>query len=102
MTPWMKCLIVILRMFTLFVVLVVILVAPNSKKSKFWQSPVNKFISSTASYLWFLLIVFLQSNIDKSEQLRGPPNTGIITIILAIEHSRAEENKFLKKMIKQK
>ncbi|XP_061938714.1 short transient receptor potential channel 4-like [Apis cerana] len=80
MTPWMKCLIVILRMFTLFVVLVVILVAPNSKKSKFWQSPVNKFISSTASYLWFLLIVFLQSNIDKSEQLRGPPNTGASSV----------------------
>lgn len=61
-------------------VLGVIFFAPKSKLSKYYQSPVNKFISSTASYLVFLLIIFLQSNMDKSEQLRGPPNTGIQTI----------------------
>ncbi|KAK1136923.1 hypothetical protein K0M31_001455 [Melipona bicolor] len=77
MNTWMKCLYVLMRIFVLPVILVVVLVAPNSKRSKFWQSPVNKFISSTASYLVFLLFVFLQSNMDKSEQLRGPPNNGI-------------------------
>ncbi|KAF3422675.1 hypothetical protein E2986_04317 [Frieseomelitta varia] len=55
MDTWMKCLFVLVRIFVLPVILVVVLVAPNSKRSKFWQSPVNKFISSTASYLVFLL-----------------------------------------------
>ncbi|KAK9303710.1 hypothetical protein QLX08_004706 [Tetragonisca angustula] len=82
MDTWMKCLFVLMRIFMLPVMLVVVLVAPNSKRSKFWQSPVNKFISSTASYLVFLLFVFLQSNMDKSEQLRGPPNNGITFTVI--------------------
>ncbi|KAK9303709.1 hypothetical protein QLX08_004706 [Tetragonisca angustula] len=82
MDTWMKCLFVLMRIFMLPVMLVVVLVAPNSKRSKFWQSPVNKFISSTASYLVFLLFVFLQSNMDKSEQLRGPPNNAYVWILI--------------------
>ncbi|XP_043522094.1 short transient receptor potential channel 4-like [Frieseomelitta varia] len=82
MDTWMKCLFVLVRIFVLPVILVVVLVAPNSKRSKFWQSPVNKFISSTASYLVFLLFVFLQSNMDKSEQLRGPPNNAYVWILI--------------------
>ncbi|KOX80705.1 Short transient receptor potential channel 5 [Melipona quadrifasciata] len=82
MNKWMKCLYVLMRIFVLPVILVVVLVAPNSKRSKFWQSPVNKFISSTASYLVFLLFVFLQSNMDKSEQLRGPPNNAYVWILI--------------------
>ncbi|XP_076547129.1 short transient receptor potential channel 4 isoform X2 [Osmia lignaria lignaria] len=64
------------------IILLIVMVAPNSKRSKFWQSPVNKFISSTASYLVFLLFVFLQSNMDKSEQLRGPPNSAYVWILI--------------------
>ncbi|XP_033344032.1 short transient receptor potential channel 4-like [Bombus vosnesenskii] len=82
MNPWMKSLFIIMRVFMLPVILVVVLVAPNSKRSKFWQSPVNKFISSTASYLVFLLIVFLQSNADKTEQLRGPPNSVYVWVLI--------------------
>ncbi|XP_076229482.1 short transient receptor potential channel 4 [Nomia melanderi] len=72
---------VILRIGLLPVILVIILFAPNSKWSKWFQSPVNKFISSVASSLIFLLLVFLQSNSDKSEQFRGAPNTGIQMIL---------------------
>ncbi|XP_017762000.1 PREDICTED: short transient receptor potential channel 4-like [Eufriesea mexicana] len=82
MGRWMKCMIVIMRIFILPVILTVILIAPNSKWSKFWQSPVNKFISFTASYLVFLLIVFLQSNTDKTEQLRGPPNSIYVWLLI--------------------
>lgn len=77
MGTWLKCLYTIVRIFTLPVILVVLFFAPYCRKSKFWQSPVNKFISSTASYFVFLLFVFLQSSADKTGQLRGPPNTGI-------------------------
>ncbi|XP_053976585.1 short transient receptor potential channel 4-like [Hylaeus volcanicus] len=78
---WMKCLRVILRIFLLPLILIVIFFAPNSKWSKFWQSPVNKFLSSTASYFVFLLFCFLQSTADKSEQLRGPPNNVYVWIL---------------------
>ncbi|CAK9824240.1 Transient-receptor-potential-like protein [Anthophora retusa] len=79
---WKKLLTIAFRIVCLPVMFVVVLVAPNSKLSKFWQSPVNKFISSTASYLMFLLVVFLISNEDKTEQLRGPPNSAYVWILI--------------------
>ncbi|XP_043259303.1 short transient receptor potential channel 4-like [Colletes gigas] len=82
MGTWMKCLLVILRVVMLPLILFVVFFAPYSNKSKFWQSPVNKYLSSTASYIVFLLFAFLQSTADKSEQLRGPPNTGILNNFL--------------------
>ena len=78
--PWTKCLFIFWRIAELPVILFVATFMPNSRWSKLWQIPVNKFLTSTASYLVFLFIVFLQSNADKSEQLRGPPNTGIQSI----------------------
>lgn len=78
--PWMKCLFILWRLVELPVIVVVAIFVPNSRWSKLWQTPVNKFLSSTATYLVFLVVVFYQSNADKSEQLRGPPNTGIQTI----------------------
>lgn len=50
--------------------------APNSKRGRKWQIPVHRYISIVASYLVFLTICFFQSNINKKNQLRGPPNTG--------------------------
>lgn len=49
---------------------------PGHKLVKKWKTPVNKMISSLASYLVFLIILFLESNIDKKNQKRGPPNSG--------------------------
>ncbi|CAG5087935.1 Similar to TRPC5: Short transient receptor potential channel 5 (Oryctolagus cuniculus) [Cotesia congregata] len=51
-------------------------VAPGSKRGRKWQIPVHRYISIVASYLVFLTICFLQSNVNKKNQLRGPPNTG--------------------------
>ncbi|KAG7190878.1 hypothetical protein KM043_006939 [Ampulex compressa] len=76
MTTWRKCLSVVVRIFLLPLIVIVLFIAPNSRKAKFWQLPVNKFLSSIASYLVFLTVVFLESNADKSERLRGPPRTG--------------------------
>ncbi|XP_076375592.1 LOW QUALITY PROTEIN: short transient receptor potential channel 4 [Megalopta genalis] len=81
MSNWSKLVHILLRIFFLPVILVIVLFLPNSKISKFVQSPVNKFVSSIASYLLFLFVVFLQSHTDKTQQLRGPPNTGIQTIL---------------------
>ncbi|XP_076759027.1 short transient receptor potential channel 5 [Xylocopa sonorina] len=82
MNIWRKSLILTLRVFLLPVITIVVLVAPNSRRSKFWQSPVNKFISSIASYMVFLFVIFQQSNADKTEQLRGPPNTVYVWILI--------------------
>ncbi|XP_015127593.1 short transient receptor potential channel 4-like [Diachasma alloeum] len=58
-----------------------LLIAPNSKIAKKWQIPVNRYISSVASYLIFLVFVYLEANVDKKNQLRGPPNSGYEVII---------------------
>ncbi|XP_070524883.1 short transient receptor potential channel 4 isoform X1 [Cardiocondyla obscurior] len=73
---WLKCLAVILQIVLLPIIALIILIAPNSKQAKFYETPVNKFLSSVANYLIFLAFVFLQSCSNKVEQLRGPPNTG--------------------------
>ncbi|XP_023289290.1 short transient receptor potential channel 4 [Orussus abietinus] len=64
------------RVLLLPVVVAAILLAPNSGRSKRWQTPINKFLSFIASYVVFLVFVFLQSNVDKTNQTRGPPSSG--------------------------
>lgn len=66
----------ILHIGMLPIVAFIVLFAPNSKQAKFYEIPINKFLSSVANYLVFLTFVFLQSRSDKTEQLRGPPDTG--------------------------
>ncbi|XP_014479025.1 PREDICTED: short transient receptor potential channel 4-like [Dinoponera quadriceps] len=73
---WLKCLSVIPQIGLLPFITFVVVFAPNSKQAKFYDIPVNKFLSSVANYLIFLTFVFLQSHSDKTEQLRGPPHTG--------------------------
>ncbi|KMQ97082.1 short transient receptor potential channel 5-like protein [Lasius niger] len=73
---WWKCLSLIPQIVMLPLVAFIVLFAPNSKQAKFYEIPVNKFLSSVANYLIFLTFVFLQSRSDKTEQLRGPPDTG--------------------------
>ncbi|RLU21339.1 hypothetical protein DMN91_005712 [Ooceraea biroi] len=75
-STWLKCLSVIPQIGMLPVMALVMLLTPNSKRAKFYEIPVNKFLSSVANYLIFLTFVFLQSRSDKTEQFRGPPNTG--------------------------
>ncbi|XP_011062977.1 PREDICTED: short transient receptor potential channel 4-like [Acromyrmex echinatior] len=72
----LKCLTIIPRIVMLPIMAFVMLLAPNSKQAKFYEIPINKCLSSVANYVIFLTFVFLQSRSDKTEQLRGPPNTG--------------------------
>ncbi|XP_029161945.1 short transient receptor potential channel 5-like [Nylanderia fulva] len=90
-STWLKCLSMILQIGMLPIVAFIVLFAPNSKQTKFYEIPVNKFLSSVANYLIFLTFVFLQSRSDKTEQLRGPPDTGYewILAIYVISYTAA-------------
>ncbi|XP_063990042.1 short transient receptor potential channel 4-like isoform X2 [Diachasmimorpha longicaudata] len=76
-----KVLTVLQRIPLLPILAIWLLIAPQSKLAKRWQIPVNRYISSVASYLIFLVFVYLESNVDKKNQLRGPPNSGYEVII---------------------
>lgn len=79
---WQQCLTVLLRIILLPLIALIILIIPNTRIAKFFSSPVNKCLHSVASYLVFLIVVFLISNADKNKQLRGPPDTGIEFVLL--------------------
>lgn len=64
------------------IITVIVLIAPKWRKTKHYKIPVNKFLSTCASYAVFLFFVFLQSNKDKRDQLRGPPNTGLFNNVI--------------------
>lgn len=71
-----RVLIILPRIIALPILIVFVLLLPNSSKSRHWKIPANKFLSYVASYFVFLACVFVQSNMDKTEQPRGPPNSG--------------------------
>lgn len=50
---------------------------PNSPLVRRFSLPINKMISHTASYIVFLILVFIESNLDKNSQVRGPPQSGL-------------------------
>ena len=81
-SPTKKMTILMTRIPLLPIIVVTRIFASKTARSQKWQIPVNRFISSVASYLVFLLFVFKESNIDKNEQLRGPPNSGNFLIPL--------------------
>ncbi|XP_015588329.1 short transient receptor potential channel 4 [Cephus cinctus] len=77
-----KALMIPPRMLILPIITMMLLVAPNSARSKRWKIPANRFLSSVASYIVFLGFVFFESNLSKTNQLRGPPNSGIEPVIV--------------------
>ncbi|XP_051170888.1 short transient receptor potential channel 4-like isoform X2 [Leptopilina boulardi] len=77
-----KTLMIIPRILMLPIIAVIVVIAPKWKTTKYYKIPVNKFLSSCASYAVFLFFVFLQSNWDRKNQLRGPPNTGYETALV--------------------
>lgn len=67
----LKCLLFFFgRIFTLPIVCVMCLVPLNAKWSKFYDIPVNRMITSLASYFVFLLLLYLASDRDKTGQTR--------------------------------
>jgi transient receptor potential cation channel subfamily C protein 4 len=72
----LKFLTIFPRMFLLPLIAVLCLVAPRSKLVAFHALPINKMLNSIASYLVFLVFVFLVSNQDKKNPDNRPPNSG--------------------------
>ncbi|XP_057670817.1 short transient receptor potential channel 5-like [Diorhabda carinulata] len=70
------------RAFMLPIIALMSLVMPNSGLITFWSIPLNKMLSHISSYLIFLIIIFLESNLDKTKQKRRPPDSGLEPIIV--------------------
>ncbi|XP_068084233.1 short transient receptor potential channel 5 [Anabrus simplex] len=78
----LKTLTVIPRICMLPIITIMCLFVPTHRLVRRWQLPINKLLSSVASYIVFLIIVFLESNLSKIEQKRGPPNSGLEPILV--------------------
>lgn len=74
----------IIRIFALPVIALMCLAMPNHSLTKHWSIPLNKMISHIAAYIVFLIIIFLESNLDKTGQKREPPNSGLEIVIVVI------------------
>lgn len=74
----------VLRIFTLPIITLMCLVAPNHSLTKHWSIPLNKMITHIAAYVVFLVIIFLESNLDKTNQKRQPPNSGLEYVIVVL------------------
>lgn len=72
----------IISLFMLPIIAIMCLIMPRHSIVKHWQIPLNKMMSHSASYFLFLIILFLQSNMDKTGQKRGPPNSGLEPVIM--------------------
>ncbi|XP_065162715.1 short transient receptor potential channel 4-like [Atheta coriaria] len=72
----------IARLIILPLIALMCLVMPKHYWVKHWSIPLNKMITHNASYLLFLVLIFLESNQDKTGQKRGPPNTGLEVFIV--------------------
>ncbi|XP_060517765.1 short transient receptor potential channel 4-like [Cylas formicarius] len=72
----------VLRIFTLPIITLMCMVMPNHSLTKHWSIPLNKMISHVSAYLVFLVLIFLESNMDKTDQKRKPPNSGLEPVIM--------------------
>lgn len=77
-----KLLYPIARIFTLPLITLMCLITPNHALVKHWSIPLNKMISHVATYIVFLVLIFLESNIDKTGQKRKPPDSGLEPVIV--------------------
>ncbi|CAG9825081.1 unnamed protein product [Phaedon cochleariae] len=72
----------VLRAITLPFLTLMCLITPNHAMVKHWNIPLNKMISHVSAYMVFLVIIFLESNLDKTGQKRKPPNSGLEPVIV--------------------
>ena len=63
-------------MVTLPVLMIAYVIAPEWKICRKLRSPVNKFISFVASYIFFLVLLYTQNELDTQDASRGPPKSG--------------------------
>ncbi|XP_075225817.1 short transient receptor potential channel 4-like [Lycorma delicatula] len=72
-----KILTVFPRIIILPAIVFLCLVAPKSKLVQHYSLPINRMISHSASYLVFLILLFMQSNKDKTDQRKNIQFTGL-------------------------
>ncbi|KAK9729932.1 Ankyrin repeats (3 copies) [Popillia japonica] len=78
----MKAIYPFIRITMIPLVAILCLVMPNHNLVKFYSIPVNKMLTHIAAYFAFLVIIFLESNMDKKKMKRGPPNSGLEPVIV--------------------
>ncbi|KAL0850291.1 hypothetical protein ABMA28_012127 [Loxostege sticticalis] len=71
-----KAFMVLSRIFLTPIILLMSMVLPRHRLVRHWQIPFNKLITHASAYIVFLALVFHISNQDKTQQKRGPPDTG--------------------------
>lgn len=76
-----KILYPIYRICVLPFIAIMCIAIPSHPLVVHWRIPLNKMISHTAGYIVFLVLIFLESNINKLHQKRQPPNSGLEPII---------------------
>lgn len=70
------------RIFLLPIMCIMCMVLPRHSFVKHWSIPLNKMISHNASYMVFLILIFIESNQDKAAQQRKPPDTGLEIVLI--------------------
>lgn len=80
--PYLKILYSVTRLAILPVVAILCVVMPRHSLVNHWKIPLNKLMSHNAAYFIFLVLIFIQSNMDKTNQKRGPPDSGLEPVII--------------------
>lgn len=72
----------VLRVFLLPIITIMCIVMPKHGMVEHWTIPLNRMVNHAASFLVFLIVIFLESNIDKTGQKRLPPSSGLEAVIV--------------------
>lgn len=70
------------RLFVLPFITLMCVLMPNHSLVKHSKIPLNKLLIHNIMYMVFLIIIFLQSNVDKTGQKRAPPDSGLEPVIM--------------------
>ncbi|XP_017774988.1 PREDICTED: short transient receptor potential channel 4-like [Nicrophorus vespilloides] len=77
-----RCIYPLIRLVLLPFIAILCLLMPRHSWVKHWAIPLNKMITHNASYFLFLIVLLIESNLDKTGQRRGPPNSGLEPLII--------------------
>jgi hypothetical protein len=87
-----KMLRVLPRIVFLPLIAMIYLFCPCTKIAKSLSSPIKKFLTSTASYLLFLLVLAAHHELNRKNELRGAPNTGNYNVSIDVIIYRARRS----------
>lgn len=72
----------LIRILLLPIITIMCMVMPKHAMVAHWSIPLNRMINHSAAFFIFLIIIFLESNMEKTHQKRLPPNSGLEPAIL--------------------